>query len=139
MRFITKIWLVLLTVALVHGAALAASFSASLDRDAITMGEEATLSLAFEGGQPNDVKMQQVAGLQFKQVGNSTQVSSDFNGHSPAVTTYSLVVTPSQPGEYVIPAITAVINGQKFSSSPIKLTVGKPAAPSAEAVNSGSK
>ena len=31
-----------------HGA----SFTATLDRDAITLGEQATLSLTFEGGQP---------------------------------------------------------------------------------------
>jgi hypothetical protein len=137
MRFIPKIWLVLLTVALVHGAAFAASFSASLDRDAIALGEEATLSLAFEGGQPSDVRMPQVPGLQINQVGNTTQVSSDFSGHSTSVTTYSLSVTASQIGEYVIPSITAEINGQKFSSQPLKLTVGKTLAPAVADVIAG--
>ena len=32
--------------------ALAAKFTASLDRDTIAMGESATLTLAFEGGSP---------------------------------------------------------------------------------------
>ena len=64
MRFLTKIWLVLVAVALLHRAAWAASFTASLDRDTMTLGEQATLSLKFEGVQPQDAPgMPKIAGL----------------------------------------------------------------------------
>jgi hypothetical protein len=131
MRFINKIWFMLAAAALFSSAAGAASFTASLDRDTMTLGESATLSLAFEGGQPGNVRIQQVSGLQINQVGNSTQMSSDFSGHSTTVTTYSLAVTASHAGEYVIPSITAEINGQRFSSQPLKLIVSKTSAPTA--------
>src|SRR5258706_8684548 len=76
----------------------AASFTASLDRDAITMGETATMSLVFEGGQPANVSIPAIPGLQLKQVGNSTQTTSDFNGHSSSVTTLLVAVTPQRAG-----------------------------------------
>jgi len=139
MRFIAKIWLVLIASALVPCALLAASFSASLDRETMTLGESATLSLTFEGGDPSNVTTESVPGLQMKKVGNSTQVSSDFSGHSTAVTTWTIAVTPSQTGDFTIPVINAEINGQKFASKPIALKVTAVTAPSAAAINSGNE
>ena len=50
----------------------AASFTASLDRDTITLGEQATLSLKFDGVQPQNVPaLPAVPGLQFQYVGPS--------------------------------------------------------------------
>ena len=46
----------------------AASFTASLDRDTITLGEQATLSLTFEGGQSKNVPTPGVPGLQITQL-----------------------------------------------------------------------
>src|SRR5258706_14769240 len=99
-RLIIQTWVGLFLVALVLCAvpAGAASFTASLDRDAITMGETATMSLVFEGGQPANVSMPAIPGLQLKQVGNSTQTTSDFNGHSSSVTTVLVAVTPQRAG-----------------------------------------
>ena len=66
----------------------AANFTASLDRDTITLGESATLSLAFEGGQSRNVPTPNVPGLQIVQTGTSQNVSfvngamsSDRHGH----------------------------------------------------------
>jgi len=138
MRFIPKIWYALVAVALLHGAALAASFTASLDRDSITTGESATLSLTFEGGTPRTVPTPGVSGLQINQVGNS-QSYSIINGAMSATVTVTFSVTAQRPGEYTIPALTADVGGQQLSTEPLKLTVGKIAAPSAEAVNSGNE
>ena len=41
----------------------AASFTATLDRDALALGETATLSLAFEGGQAKNLPTPSVPGL----------------------------------------------------------------------------
>src|SRR5580704_9451065 len=47
-------------------SASAATFNASLDRDTISLGENATLTLFFEGGEPAAVpRLPQVAGLNF--------------------------------------------------------------------------
>lgn len=138
MRSITKAWrFLLVAVALFNSAAFAASFTASLDRDTITLGESATLSLAFEGGQPGKVEMQRVPGLQVVQVGTSTSMNSDFSGHSSMVITYTLSVTPDHAGDFTIPAIAADIKGQNFTSQPIKLTVAKTTTPPPEANSAG--
>ena len=51
--------------------ARAASFTASLDNDTITLGQSTTLSLTFEGGSPQNVPAPSVSGLQISQVGTS--------------------------------------------------------------------
>jgi hypothetical protein len=116
----------------------AATFGASLDRDTIALGESATLSLTFEGGQPNNLPMPNVPGVQIVNTGNSHSVSIVSNQMSAMITlTYSL--TPRKTGEFVIPAMTVDVNGEQLTSSSLKLTVTQPNAPPPEAVNSGSE
>src|ERR1022692_3200392 len=117
----------------------AASFTASLDRDSITLGEQTTLSLKFDGAQPqNAPALPAVAGLQFQYVGPSSSFSF-INGQTTSSITYNYIVAPQRDGEFVIPAMRANVNGQQFSSSSLKLTVSKVGAPSAAVVNSGSE
>jgi hypothetical protein len=118
--------------------ASAANFTASLDRDTITLGESATLSLAFEGGQSKNVPTPNVPGLQIIQTGTAQNVSF-VNGAMSSTVTVNFSVTARQAGEFSIPALTADVNGQQLASQPLKLTVLKADAPSATAVNSGSQ
>jgi hypothetical protein len=105
MRFITKTWLVLVAVALVHGAAWAASFSASLDRETMTLGEQATLSLKFEGVQPQKPPaLPQIAGLQFQYVGPSSSFSF-INGQTSSSITFNYIVTAQHDGDFTIPGL----------------------------------
>lgn len=138
MRFILKYSLALLAAALLHGAAWAATFTASLDRDALTLGETATLSLTFEGGQSRNVPTPRVPGLQFTQNGTS-QSMSIVNGAVSSSITVNFSVTAQREGEFTIPALTAEVAGQQLSTAPLKLVVSKASAPSAEAVNSGNE
>lgn len=117
----------------------AASFTASLDRDAIALGEQATLSLKFDGIQPqNAPALPSVSGLQFQYVGPSSSFSF-INGQTSSSITYNYIVAPRHDGQFVIPGMRVDVNGQQFSSSPLKLTVSKVNAPSAAAVNSGNE
>jgi hypothetical protein len=139
MRFTLKTLAALLSVALSSGAALAASFTASLDRDTIALGEQATLSLKFDGVQPQDAPgIPGIAGLQFQYVGPSSAFSF-INGQTSSSITYNYLVTAQHDGEFTIPALRADIGGQQLASTPLKLIVSKVAAPSAAAVNSGSE
>ena len=138
MQFILKIWIALVAVALFHGAAWAAGFTASLDRDAITLGEQATLSLTFEGGSPRNVPAPNVSGLQIVSAGNS-QSMSWVNGAMTTTVTISFSVTAQRAGDFTIPALTAEIGGQQVSTAPLKLTVTKASAPTADAVNAGNE
>ena len=119
-------------------AARAASFTASLDRDTIALGEQATLSLTFEGGQSKNVPTPAVPGLQISQIGTSQSVNI-VNGAMSSTVTVTFSVTAQHDGEFVIPPMTADVNGQLLTSEPLKLTVQKAASPSAAAVNSGSE
>jgi hypothetical protein len=116
----------------------AATFTASLDRDTIALGESATLSLTFEGGSPKDVPTPNVPGLQIVNAGNS-QNFSILNGQMNSTVTVTYSITPRKTGEFVIPSLAADVGGQLLSSSPLKLKVLQPNSPPPEAVNSGSE
>src|SRR6201996_6412306 len=96
----------------------AASFTASLDRETMVVGEQATLSLTFEGGQSKNVPTPQVRGLQIYQTGTS-QSMSFVNGAMSSTVTVNFSVTAQQAGEFVFPAMTAVVNGQQLSTAPL--------------------
>jgi oxygen tolerance protein BatD len=130
-------FLLLAALGLVTSGARAANFTASLDRDAIALGEQATLSLAFEGSQPKNVPTPDVPGLQIVQAGTSQNVSV-INGAMSSTATVNFSIAPQRIGEFEIPALTINVNGQQLTSQPLKLTVTQPNAPPA-AVNSGSE
>lgn len=138
MRFALKTWMMLMVFALGGVTAWAASFTATLDRDTITLGETATLSLSFEGAQPRNVPTPDVPGLSFTQAGTSQNVSI-VNGAMTATVTVTFSVAPQQTGEFTIPALTADVGGQRLSTDPLKLTVARVSAPSTAAVNSGNE
>jgi hypothetical protein len=119
--------------------AAAATFTASLDNPTITLGESATLSLAFGGGQPQEEPSPpEIANLQIAYIGPSSQFSV-INGQVSSSITYNFRVIPRQPGDYTIPAITAQVGTEKLTSQPLLLKVLKPNTPSPAAVNSGSQ
>jgi len=103
----------------------------------ITLGESATLSLSFEGGQPQtDPDIPSVPNLQIVSSGTSTRMTF-VNGVSSSTVAYNFQVVPTQPGDYTIPAIIVQVGNQKLVSQPLSLKVLKPTPPSAAAVNSG--
>ena len=117
----------------------AATFTSSLDRDTIELGESATLSLTFEDGSPRNVPMPpNVAGLQIAYVGPSSQFSF-VNGETKSTVTYNFTLTPRQAGDFTIPTLAADVGGQRLSSSPLKLKVLPPNSPPPAVVNSGSE
>ena len=137
MRFISKTWLLLVTVALAHGVALAASFSSSLDRDSMTLGEQATLSLKFVDVQPQDAPgIPNIPGLQFQYVGPSTEFNI-VNGQSSSSITFRYIVTAQHDGEFTIPAMQTTVDGQRLTCESLKLVVTKVAAPSTADIIAG--
>jgi len=116
----------------------AASFTASLDNDTLTLGQSTTLSLTFEGGSPRNVPAPSVSGLQISQAGTSQNVSW-VNGAMSSTVTVAFSVTPQRPGEFVIPAIVADVNGQTLTSQPLQLRVVPAGAVSTSQINSGSQ
>jgi hypothetical protein len=119
--------------------ARAVTFTSSLDRDTIALGESATLSLTFDGGSPKNVPLPpDIPGLEISYVGPSSQFSF-INGQTSSTITHRFTLTPKQTGEFTIPALDANVDGQQLRSEPVKLTVAAAIAPPAAAINSGSQ
>ena len=117
----------------------AASFTASLDRDTITLGESATLTLRFDGETPQtEPTLPQISGLKYGNVFPNS-IKLNINGVPSSILTLAYPIMPQHEGEFAIPAITATVNGQQLSTSPLKLVVAKASAPTTAAVNSGNE
>ena len=118
-------------------AVRATSFTAVLDRDTITLGESAVLSLKFEDGGPNtQPTLPSIPGLQITYMGPSSQFSF-INGRTTSSVTHNFNITARKAGDYVIPALIADVGGQKLDTPPLRLKVLQPGAPPPEAINSG--
>jgi hypothetical protein len=138
-NFLPGVILILAVLCLGTAPLPAVTFTASLDRDTIALGESATLSLTFEDGSPRNVPMPpNVAGLQIAYIGPSSQFSF-VNGETKSTVTYNFTLTPRQAGDFTIPTLAADVGGQRLSSSPLKLKVLPPNSPPPEAINSGSE
>jgi hypothetical protein len=138
--FSAAVVLILATLNFIPISVGAANFTASLDRDTITLGENATLSLVFDGGQPAKLTSPDVAGLQFGNPSRSFSQNIDLNsGQVNARLVLAYTVTPQREGGFTIPALTVDVNGQQLSTLPLKLTVLKANAPTAAQVSSGSE
>ncbi len=110
--------------------ATAVTFTVSFDRNPITLGESAVMSLTFEGGSPTSLpNLPEIPNLQVSSPAGHTSQFSFVNGVSSSTESYTYTVTPTQAGEYTIPALTAQAGGQTVASQPVKLIVLKPGAP----------
>ncbi len=120
-------------------SAQAATVAASIDRDTMSLGEAATLSVACSDGEPQGPPAApDVPNLEIRYLGRSSQVRID-GGQVASSVTYNFTVIPRQVGEYTIPSLTIQIGGQSLATQPVQLKVLKPAAPPSAAVNSGSQ
>jgi hypothetical protein len=134
-----RLLLFLLSIACFVTSSSAATLTATLDRDTITLGENAILSLTFEGAAPDNVQMPQIdSNLQVTEAGTSSQFKF-INGQSSSSVIHNFRLTPRQAGDYTIPGLTVDVGGEKVTSQPITLRVLKPTAPSATALNSGTE
>jgi hypothetical protein len=129
----------LLLLGLVVTPVYAASFTASLDINTLTLGQSATLSLTFEGGQPrNTPALPDIPGLQISYVGPSSQFSF-INGQTSTTVTHHFTITAQRTGDFVIPALTADVDGVRLTSQPLQLRVVQPGAASTAQIDSGSQ
>jgi hypothetical protein len=136
-----KVFLLALVAACVcwGGTARAVTFTVSLDRDAILLGETADLSLTFEGGGPEgNPSLPNIPGLAISYVGPSSQFSF-VNGQTSSTITHHFTVSARRPGVFTIPALSIQVDGKKLTSQPLKLTVSQTATPSETGINAGTQ
>jgi len=112
--------------------AFSASFTASLDRNSIVLGEQVTLTLKFTDGQPEAISnLPQVDGLRIASSVERSASTVVTGGTQTTVYSYSLALEPVRVGEFVIPPFRAKVGGQDLSSQPLRLKVvaSDPSAP----------
>ena len=136
----TLVWCALMAGFLLWShAGRATTFTTSLDRDTMDLGEKATLDLTFEGGGPSGTpSLPNIPGLDIAYGGPSSQFSF-VNGQTSSTVTHHFTVTATRPGVYTIPGLSIDVDGTTLTSQPLKLTVTQPNAPSAASINSGSQ
>lgn len=115
----------MLTSAFLIGSVVAAAeveVEAQLDRDTVTAGNGALLTLRISGGRAGQPEIPEVANLIIQSRGQSQQMQM-FNGNTTISVTYNYVVGSNTPGDYQIPAIDIMADGKKHSTRPLKLKV----------------
>jgi hypothetical protein len=116
-------------------ATSAATITATLDRDSITVGDVANLQLRFENGNPQQQPVFPTQpNLSIQLVSQGTQ-RSIINGRISSALILTYAVSATQPGTYTIPGVTMPIDGVTVASQPLRLVVGKedPSAGTAQA------
>src|SRR5882672_4622431 len=102
----------------------AATLTATLDREAVSVGETATLSLSFEGGDPQSISNFEIPSVQIERGGVSRNFSI-INGKTTSTTVVTYALTPTQPGDFTIPALQAKVGDQVLASAPLKFKAVK--------------
>jgi tetratricopeptide (TPR) repeat protein len=125
LRLVLAVWLLAPLQALAQGA-----LEAALDRNAISLGESATLTVTVENGTlQSQIAPRPVAGLQYG--ATSTQNQTFFDGaHVTSKTVISFEVQPTKEGNFTIPAIAATVDGKRLATKPLQLKVVKGSLPS---------
>ncbi len=122
--FLRRLWVLVLFL---NGLPLLAApkFTAALDRNSIIAGETVNLTLSIEGGRPQHIsQLPQIDGLQFASgVSQGFNSSTAADGTTTTVQTYSVSLTATRAGSFVIPAFEAKVDGQTLNSQPITLNV----------------
>ena len=102
----------------------AASFSTSLDRRIVPLGEPVTLSLTFEGATPNNPPvLPAFAGVQIQPNVSQQSQFSFVNGQQTSRLTYSYTLQPTTVGNLTIPSLQVVVGNQTLTSQPLTLQV----------------
>ncbi len=116
-------WGLWLLLAWLSHASAQVTMTAGLDRDLITLGESATLSLVCEGaGSVPAPAIPAIKGLNIRYIGPSQQFSF-VNGRMASSVTHSFQITPLSAGEFVIPALRITAEGKALASQPIRIKV----------------
>ena len=105
-------------VGLTHGAEV----EAQLDRDSVRQGEGVKLTISISGGRAEAPELPSVENLIIQPRGQTQQMLMS-NGRTTISLTYNYAVGSNTPGDYEIPAFDVVIDGQKFTTQPLKLKV----------------
>jgi hypothetical protein len=106
----------------------AATLEAVVDKTSLSLDDTVTLQLVFAGAglSPDRPELPSLSGFQARYGGQSQNISY-VNGNVSSQVTYTYILQPQSPGTFIIPAVTAVVDGQTLATQPITLHVGRSA------------
>ncbi|MCX8495351.1 MAG: BatD family protein [Akkermansiaceae bacterium] len=119
---LTELYRILAVLLILTVSAIAAEVDAQLDRDTVTAGNGAMMTLRISGGSANQPVVPPVENLIIQPNGQSQQFQI-INGQTTRSTSYTYVVGSHTPGDYHIPPIDIMVDGTKISTRPLKLKV----------------
>lgn len=105
--------------------AAGAEVTATLDPAQVSVGESVQLTVMVSGSQSAAPSLPAVAGLDFQNMGQSTQIQI-INGAMTAESAHTYLVTPRQAGTFTIPPIEA--GGAKSNPMTLRVLAGSGAA-----------
>ena len=118
-------WLLLLSTLGTLASARAASFVVRAEPDTVAAGDTVTLQLIFtDCGKVAPPPLPTLPNCTTQFAGTSQQYSI-INGTSSTSIIHQYVLKPTVEGVINIPALDVQVNGEKISSNPVTVTVGK--------------
>lgn len=119
-------WLGVVAACLSLGSLSAATLTASFNTPTLEVGRMALLTVTCEGGTPAlPPELPALENAQTYRSGQSTRWQS-INGVATVAISYNFQVMPLKTGDLVIPAVAAVVNGQRITSKPLTIKVLTP-------------
>lgn len=109
-------------VVLSSGLGMAAEVEAQLDRESVEVGNGALLTLRIEGGKATRPNLPEIPDFIIQPRGQSQQVQM-ANGRTTVSLVYSYAVGSTKAGDYEIPGIEVTVDGESFTTEPLKLKV----------------
>ncbi len=114
-------WLV---IGLLSLSARGASVTATLDTDTILLGDNANLEIFVEGARPDSVPMApNVPGLAITYTGMGSKFTM-INGQTMSGYMLNFSITATKRGDFVIPAMTVMVEGKRLATQALRLKVG---------------
>jgi hypothetical protein len=124
---LSMLWLYCLFLGLASACPVFAAkptFTTAFDRESVIVGESVVFTLKFEGVSPKGMpSLPQIPGLQVLGGVSSSVNSSITPDGMTSSTSYSVNFLTQRAGEFVIPALSVEIDGQKLQSQPARLKV----------------
>jgi hypothetical protein len=119
----------LLTLVALIPARAEVSVEAHLDRTAMALGEQATLTVTINGqGDVGRPELPELADFRVFPAGTSRNFSF-VNGRMASATVYTYLLAPKREGTFTIPPIAVVDGNTRVTSRPLTLVVGAAAQP----------
>lgn len=127
-HFLKSVSAFLLFLCLCMGIAKAnePSISATLSSNSTSVTEPVELQVTIQGSQKPSAPEVRVDGLDIKYAGQSSSSSVQLQGgriESVTSIIYTYDVTPRKEGIFTIPSLQVTIDGKKYSTEPLRLTV----------------